>query len=138
MASEGSFLSGRIDAASLPLAIGDVVVIALLLTAGTVFHNGAQFVMTHPGHLAQVLFPFLLGWVVAGPLLGAYSVGATETAKAAVPLALRAWILADVIGMAIRATPWIEGGVELSFVAVTLLVGFLGLGLWRYLYFKLT
>jgi hypothetical protein len=137
MASEGSFMSGRIDAASLPLAVGDVVVIALLLTVGTIFHNDVQYVMTHPGHLAQVVLPFLLGWLVAAPLLGAYSVGASETAKAAVPLALRAWIVADLIGMGIRATPWIDGGVQLTFVVVTLVVGFVGLGLWRYLYFKI-
>ena len=137
MATEESFLSGRVDAASLPMAVGDVLVIAILLTIGTIFHSSVDFITSNPGYLAEVLLPFVIGWVVAAPLLGAYSVGATETAKAAVPLALRAWILADVIGMAIRATPLVHGGVELTFVAVTLVVGFVGLGLWRTIYFKL-
>lgn len=138
MASEGSFLSGRIDAATLPMAVGDVVVVALILTVGTVFHSSVQGVLANPGHLVQVIAPFVVGWLIAAPLLGAYSVGASETAKAAVPLALRAWIPADLIGMAIRWTPWVDGGVQLTFVAVTLATGMAGLGLWRYLYFKLS
>jgi hypothetical protein len=39
--------------------------------------------------------------------------------------------------MGIRATPLVEGGVQLSFVLVTLGVGALGLTVWRSLFFKL-
>ncbi|MFB6123534.1 MAG: DUF3054 domain-containing protein [Haloferacaceae archaeon] len=132
-----SFLDRRIDARATPLAVGDVLVVALLLTGGTVHHNGVDFVLSNPAYLAGVLAPFLVGWVVAAPLLGAYAPGATETAKAAVPLALRSWVVADVVGLALRATPLFHGGVELSFAAVTLLVGAVGLTVWRVLFFQL-
>ena len=79
-----------------------------------------------PRGLAQqtaTIAPFILGWVVAAPLLGAYSPGAAESSKAAVPLALRSWLLADVVALGLRATPLFHGGVELSFVAVTFVAG---------------
>lgn len=132
-----SFLDRRIDARAAPIAVGDVLVVALLMTLGTVRHNGLDFVLSHPVYLGGVLAPFLVGWVVAAPLLGAYAPGATETAKAAVPLALRSWVAADAVGLALRATPLFHGGVELSFALVTLFVGSVGLSVWRILFFRL-
>jgi hypothetical protein len=132
-----SFLDRRIDARATPLAVGDVLVVALLLTGGTIHHNGADFVLSNPVYLAGVLAPFLIGWIVAAPLLGAYAPGATETAKAAVPLALRSWVVADLIGLGLRASPAFHGGAQLSFAVVTILVGAVGLTVWRVLFFKL-
>jgi hypothetical protein len=94
-------------------------------------------VVANPVDLAVTIAPFLLGWLVAAPLFGAYAPGAAESAKAAVPLALRSWLVAAAIAMGIRATPLVEGGVQLSFVLVTLGVGALGLTVWRSLFFKL-
>jgi hypothetical protein len=131
------FLDRRIDGRAAPLAAGDVVVIALLFGAGTVHHNTFAFVAANPGYLAATIAPFLVGWVVAAPLLGAYAPGAAESAKAAVPLGLRSWVLADLVALGLRATPYVSGGVQLSFVAVSLGVGLVGLAIWRTLFFKL-
>jgi len=132
-----AFFDRRLDGRATPLAIGDLIVVAILFSAGTVHHNGLGIVTTNPGYLVATIAPFLVGWIVAAPLLGAYAPGAAESAKAAVPLALRSWLVADAIAMGIRATPFVHGGVQLSFVVVSLVVGFVGLALWRTAFFKL-
>ena len=140
--SDSSFLARRIDSATLPLAVGDVLVISLLLTVGVVNHNGVGYLSADPAGWLLTLVPFLLGWAVVAPLVGAYSPGAAESAKAAVPLALRAWIPADLVGALLRWSPLFEGGdtplVDYAvFVLVTMVFGLLGLAAWRYTYFKL-
>jgi len=132
-----NFFDRRLDGRAAPLAVGDLLVVAILFSAGTVHHNGLAFVASNPGYLAATIAPFLLGWVIAAPLLGAYAPGAAESAKAAVPLALRSWLLADAIALGLRATPFVAGGVQLSFILVSLGVGLVGLALWRTLFFKL-
>jgi len=132
-----TFFDRRIDGRAAPLAVGDLLVIAVLFSWGVVRHNGLEYVMSNPDYLAVTIAPFLIGWVIAAPLLGAYAPGAAESAKAAVPLALRSWLLADAIALGIRATPFVAGGVQLSFVLISLGVGLVGLALWRTLFFKL-
>lgn len=139
MADASSFLENRIDRASLPLAVGDLVALALVLTLGTVRHTGVDVVTAEPGYLAVTLLPWLLGWALVAPLVGAYSAGAAESAKAAVPLAVRSWVLADLVGVALRATPLFAGGRSLTGLAilyvVTLFAGAVALAAWRYVYF---
>jgi hypothetical protein len=134
--SVASVLDRRIDADTWPLAVGDLLAIAAVLTAGTIQHNGVPFVTGNPLYLAGTLAPFVIGWVLVAPLVGAYSPGAGESAKAAVPLALRSWVVADVVGVAIRASPLFHGGWEPIFVAVTLVTGGVALGVWRTLFFR--
>lgn len=139
--SDSSFLARRIDSATLPMAVGDLLVISLLLTAGVINHNSVDYLSADPVGWLLTLVPFLLGWAIVAPLVGAYSPGAAESAKAAIPLSLRAWIPADVVGAIIRWTPFFEGGATplvdyVVFVLVTMVFGLVGLGVWRYVYFK--
>jgi hypothetical protein len=135
--ADASLLSQRLDAGAAPLAVGDVLAIVLVLTAGTVHHNGVAFVSANPLYLAGVLAPFLVGWLVAAPLLGAYSPGAAESAKAALPLAVRSWVVADLVGVGLRATPVFSGGFALTFLAVSLVTGLVAIVAWRWVYFRL-
>ena len=139
--STGSYLGGRIDTAALPLAVGDVLVLTLLLSLGTARHNGFSYLTENPTGLALTLLPFFIGWAVAGPLVGAYSAGAAESAKAAIPLAIRSWVVAALLGVVLRVLlPFDQTGGFVSlavFFGITLVVGAVGLGVWRWLYFKL-
>lgn len=135
--SVASFIDRRIDSGALPLAVGDVVALSAILTVGVVQHNGVDYLTTFTVAWLLTLVPFLIGWAIAGPLIGAYSAGAAESAKAAVPLAVRGWVLAAVIGLGLRWTPLFEGGVVLVFALVTLVTGAVALGVWRWLYFKI-
>ncbi|MCL9816291.1 DUF3054 domain-containing protein [Natronocalculus amylovorans] len=127
-------LEGRIEANALPLAIGDLLAIIAVLTYGMVDHN----TFGDPGYMAMVYAPFVIGWLVAFPLIGAYSAGAAESAKAAIPLGIRAWVLAALVGFALRWTSLFPGGLAPVFVAITLvLIGAL-IGVWRWGFFKIT
>lgn len=131
------FVRRRVDAGAWPLAVGDVLALALVFSAGAVRHNGTAYLLANPGYWAATILPFLIGWLLAGPVLGAYSAGAAESAKAAIPLAVRAWVVGAAIALGLRATPFLHGGVQPVFVVVTLGTGALGLAAWRWLFFRL-
>ncbi|ELZ33856.1 DUF3054 domain-containing protein [Halorubrum tebenquichense] len=130
------FLAARLDRDAAPLVVGDLIALMLLLTVGTLNHSSVEFLTANPLYLPGVFAPFLIAWVVIAPLVGAYSAGAVETAKSSVPLAVRSWIPAAVVGLALRAFVF-RGGAELTFAAVMLVVGSVALGGWRALYFRL-
>ncbi|WP_434521438.1 DUF3054 domain-containing protein [Halorubrum sp. AS12] len=130
------FLAARLDRGAAPLAVGDVIVLILLLTVGTINHTSVEFVTAKPLYLPEVYAPFLIAWAVLAPLVGAYSAGAAETAKSSVPLAIRSWIPAAVVGLVLREFVF-RGSAELTFAAVMLVTGSLALGGWRALYFRL-
>ncbi|XVH31927.1 DUF3054 domain-containing protein [Haloferacaceae archaeon DSL9] len=125
-------LDGRLDSAALPLAVGDLLVIVGVLVIGMYQHQ----TLGDPGHVAGVLAPFLIGWILIAPLIGAYSPGAAESAKAAVPLAIRSWVPASIVGFALRWTEIFPGGLEITFVAITFFLIAILLGVWRSLLFK--
>ncbi|PHQ45858.1 hypothetical protein DJ68_10510 [Halorubrum sp. C3] len=131
-----SFLAARLDRGAAPLAAGDVIALILLLTVGTLNHTTVEFLTANPLYLPGVYAPFLIAWALIAPLVGAYSAGAAETAKSSVPLVVRSWIPAAVLGLALRAFVF-RGGAELTFAAVMLVTGSLALGGWRALYFRL-
>ncbi|MWV64177.1 DUF3054 family protein [Halorubrum sp. JWXQ-INN 858] len=131
-----SFLKGRIDRAAAPLAVGDVLVLIAMLTVGTLSHVPAEFLTANPLYLPEVYAPFLIGWLLVAPVVGAYSAGAVETAKSSVPLAIRSWIPAAAIGFVLRAFVF-SGGAAPVFVAIILVTGALALGVWRAAYFKI-
>ena len=132
-----SFLEERIDPGTVPIAVGDIVFLLAFLTIGALEHNPADYLMENPLVWAGIVAPFLIGWIAVAPLVGAYSPGAGESAKSSIPLAVRSWILAAVVGMALRASPLFAGGFAATFAIIMLVGGALFLGVWRYLYFKL-
>jgi hypothetical protein len=124
-------LNDRVDTAGLPLAVGDLLAILGVLTIGMLQHSTLTATRA-PG----VYAPFVIGWLVGAVIIGAYSAGAGESAKAAIPLGLRAWVVAALIGFGLRATIF-PGGLAVAFVAITLvLTGGLIAG-FRWLFFKL-
>ena len=86
---------------------------------------------------AGVYAPFLIGWGVAALLIGAYSAGAAESAKAAIPLGVRAWVLAALAGFGLRATAVFPGDLAIAFVLITLVLTGILLGGFRWLFFKI-
>ena len=135
--SEQSFLSRRLDPGAIPLVIGDVIGVGTLLSGGVVFHNGIDYLSNSPMSWALTIVPFLLGWILISPFIGAYSAGAAESAKAAIPLAVRAWIPAAILGLVLLASPLFSGGFSLIFGGVILVSGAVVLGLIRWLFFAL-
>jgi hypothetical protein len=114
----------------------DVVALVVVFTGGAMRHNGPTFPVDLPVEWLLTLLPFLLGWALVGPLVGVYSAGAAESAKAAVPLAVRAWVPAAVVAVGLRAVVFEPGPVAPVFAAITLVSGAVGLGVARWLRFR--
>lgn len=134
--TDSSFLATRLDRGAVPLAVGDLIALIVLLTVGTLNHVTVEFLSANPLYLLEVFAPFLIGWALIAPLVGAYSAGAVETAKSSVPLAIRSWIPAAVVGLALRHFVF-RGSAAPAFAVVMLVLGSVALGGWRALYFKL-
>lgn len=111
------------------VVVGDVVVIGLLLGLGMVRHGVNPLVQRV--HAVAVVAPFLLGWIVAAPLVGAYADDAFGSARAALVAVGGAWTIAAAIGASLRSTRFLYGNAPPEFVAVVLGVGLVGVGLWR-------
>jgi len=132
-----SALEGRVDSGALPLAVGDLLAILGVLTIGMTRHGTFG-----PERAALVYSPFVIGWVIGAVLIGAYSAGAAESAKAAIPLGIRAWVVATIIGLGLRWTVIFPDSFQLSmetgiFIFITLLLTGSLLGSFRSLFFKL-
>lgn len=129
-----SFISERVDRAAAPLAVGDLLVILAVIAVGMSNHETLTGVVP----LLATAAPFLLGWALVSVPVGAYSAGAAESAKAAVPLAVRSWLGAAVIGIVVRGALQSAFDMGLAiFLGVMLVTGAVALGVWRWLFFKL-
>jgi len=125
-------LNDRVDTAGLPLAVGDLLAILGVLTIGMVQHSTLTATRA-PG----VYAPFVIGWLVGAVMIGAYSAGAGESAKAAIPLGLRAWVIAALVGFGLRATAVFPGDLAVAFAAITLVLTGVLIGGFRWLFFKI-
>lgn len=133
--ADSSFLATRLDRGAVPLAVGDLIALIALLTVGTLNQSTVEFLSSDPLYLLEVYAPFLIAWALIAPLVGAYSAGAVETAKSSVPLAVRSWIPAALVGLALQEFVF-SGGAALVFAVVMLVLGSVVLGGWRALYFR--
>jgi len=133
--TEQSFLEQRLDASTWPIAVGDVVVLLLFLLSGTLRHWTPEQLQADPFIYAFAAGPFVLGWVVCAPLVGAYSPGGGSAPNSSIPLAVRSWVPAAVIGLAVRILAVPGRGAAPVFAAIMLVGGSVVLAVWRYLYF---
>lgn len=110
---------------------GDLVVLAGVFVAGTVNHNGVGVLTAEPLYVIGTVLPFLIGWALAGPLLGAYGQRAVASPHDSAVVAVRAWVLGAVVAVLLRASPLFSGSASLIFFAITLGTGAAGLAIWR-------
>jgi hypothetical protein len=131
-----SFLEQRLDAGTWPIAVGDLLVLLLFLLAGTLWHGHTPAgLRADPVIFVPVAGPFVLGWLVCAPLVGAYSPGGGSAPNSSIPLAIRSWVPAAVVGLLVRFVAIPDRGVAPVFAAVILVGGAVVLAVWRYLYF---
>lgn len=132
-----SFLARRLDADTWPIAVGDLVALLAFLFAGTVRHYDLAYIQSDPGVYLLAAGPFVLGWLLCAPLVGAYSPGGGSAPNSSIPLAIRSWVPAVVVGMGVRVVAIPDRGFEPVFAAVILVGGAVVLAVWRFLYFEL-
>jgi hypothetical protein len=135
--ADQSFLEQRLDASTWPIAIGDLVVLLAFLLSGTLQHWPLDQLLADPTIYLLAAGPFVLGWLVCAPLVGAYSPGGGSAPNSSIPLAIRSWIPAAVVGLVIRVVAVPGRGAEPIFAAIMIVGGAVVLSVWRFLYFKL-
>ena len=114
---------------SLSLLGGDVLVIALFVTGGSLSHGVSP--LSEPLAVIDTVAPFLIGWFVAAPLVRAHRRGAVATPARAARLASGAWLGAANVGLLLRGSPYFSGGTTWPFPLVVTSVGLLSLVAWR-------
>ncbi len=106
------------------LALGDVVTVLVFVALGN-YHHGS----TDPLHVVYVAVPFLFGWFAVAPLAGAY--GRFPSVKNEAFSLLGIWLVAALVGLAVRATDLFMGGAHPSFGFVMVVVGGAAFLVWR-------
>lgn len=116
--------------------LGDLAIIAAQLSYGLVVH-GTDPLADLP-YTAETVAPFLLGWLLVAPMIGVYTARVRGSFAETVLAVSIAWIVAALIGVALRTTPWLVGSAPPTFVLVTVATGLLTLLPWRVLVTGLT
>jgi len=121
----------RVDRTGLSalVALGDVLLLALFVAFGEVSHGFPPW--EFPIRAVEAFVPFLIGWLLAALVGGLYTADAWKFPLRAVSWTTPAWLIAVLIAMAIRAMPFVRGGVQPPFVAVSIVVGLALLVPWR-------
>jgi hypothetical protein len=123
-----TYLGGRVEASrrTVRLAVGDAVAVLVFAAIGQARHGG--------GVTATLVTAgeFGLGWVVVATLLGAYGPRALASPGRAAGLGVLAWIGGSVLGAVIRTVVEPYATLNPVFVLVTMAVGVVILGGWRF------
>ncbi len=135
--ADPSFLEQRLDASTWPIAVGDLIALLVFLLAGTLQHWTLEQLQADPTIYLFAAGPFLVGWLLCAPLIGAYSPGGGSAPNSSIPLAIRSWIPAALVGLVIRVVAIPDRGADIVFAVIMLVGGVVVLSVWRFLYFKL-
>lgn len=109
--------------------LGDLLAISVFVIVGELSHGVDP--VAQWAFVLDATIPFLLGWLVAGPLLGAYSLWSLQDPLRAAVAVVPAWLVADGIGQLIRDSDAFHGSADPVFFLVAAAVGGLLLIGWR-------
>jgi len=115
--------------AGIAVLLGDLAVIAGLVTVGLLSHNIPD-PWQYPGYLLSRITPFMLGWLLVAPFFGLFGADRLGSYRSVATFLLPAWICAAVVGATVRALAT-SGGAGPVFVAVMSGFGLLVLLPWR-------
>lgn len=122
-------IPATVDRRAIRTAIIDVIIVSLVLLAGILFHGTNP--IHAPGQAAATALPFLIGWLLAAPIAGAYRRRIRESLPRSLGSVAIAWVAAVLLGSGLRAMPSLPGEAPITFVVVMILSGFAGLLPWR-------
>lgn len=128
---------GFLDRASL-LTLSDGVLAIAALLAGSIHHRGPG-VIRQPAAVAEVLWPFAVGWVIGWTAVVGIArwtgrpplMERSRGRGLALLTGVAIWTVAVPVGAAIRASPLADGDAPAVFVAVVWGAGTLALTLWH-------
>lgn len=113
----------------LGLAIGDVVVVTLLISVGLLSHDTNP--LTNLQSTVLTALPFLVGWVGGSFFSGLYRYDTISSYTETVSRSAGSWIVAALVGSGLRATEVVPGTAPPLFVLVMTGTGLVALVSWR-------
>ncbi|ADJ15033.1 DUF3054 domain-containing protein [Halalkalicoccus jeotgali] len=119
------------SATTVLVLVVDLAIVAAQLSYGLITHGTDP--LADPFYTVETVAPFLLGWLLAAPMLGVYTARVRSSLVETLLSVGLAWIVAALIGVGLRATPWLVGGAPPAFVLVTVATGLATLLPWRVL-----
>lgn len=124
---------GHLEASprALVLLVGDVLVLLAFISVGLLSHSIEPWRL--PDHTLRTLTPFLLAWLVVAPLVGLYGRRTLTSYRTTASRVTAGWLLASLLGGAIRSTAHFPGGAPLDFLLVNIAFGLLFFLPWRLL-----
>eukprot|EP00183_Erythrolobus_madagascarensis_P005414 CAMPEP_0185856750 /NCGR_PEP_ID=MMETSP1354-20130828/29158_1 /TAXON_ID=708628 /ORGANISM="Erythrolobus madagascarensis, Strain CCMP3276" /LENGTH=675 /DNA_ID=CAMNT_0028559011 /DNA_START=354 /DNA_END=2381 /DNA_ORIENTATION=- len=115
------------------LLAGDLTAFLAFAAIGTLAHRGDSSDSVSKGDVIRVALPFILGWLSASPLLGAYTSAATSSFRSCLLITLRCACVGVPVGVAVRglATSHVPPA---EFAAISIVTCTLLLAAWRTTY----
>ncbi|WP_265111558.1 DUF3054 domain-containing protein [Halosolutus halophilus] len=122
---------GRV--ASVPLVVTLAVADTLVVTAfvGTGLYSHGMAPWEFPVHTLRTAIPFLIGWGIVAALFGAYRGRVLGSARRTVAIVGLTWIVASLLGGAIRSSSVFPGGAPPEFLLVNAALGLWFVVPWR-------
>lgn len=111
------------------LALGDLISFLVIAALGRASHNMALPVLA----VLQTAAPFLLGWLIVAPFLGAYRADLVARPGRMAARTLGVWAVACALGLVLRSW-WLQRDIVVAFALVTLATNAVSLVGWRTLY----
>ncbi|MBO8171627.1 MAG: DUF3054 domain-containing protein [Bacillaceae bacterium] len=120
---------GRFSAGTLLLIAGDILVFLIFSIAGRADHEMSLSLID----TLKTAMPFILGWFITAPLMGAYRPEAVENMPAAAKKAAATMVIATIVGLLLRAL-YLQRGVNILFGVITLGFNLVLMVIWRVAY----
>lgn len=111
------------------LVIGDALALLIFAALGRASH-GEEASLTALAQVAETAAPFIIGWFVAAPLVGAYRAQVTGALQPMLARTWLSWLIAWPIGLGLRALIR-QTTIPLSFALVTFVTVLAIMSLWR-------
>ncbi|ELY95969.1 DUF3054 domain-containing protein [Natrialba taiwanensis] len=119
-----------VDRETIAIAVVDVILLTGLIMFGQSHHGS----LGGPLATLERVAPFLIGWFAMALLAGLYTRVATRSLVETIRITALTWIAAANIGLALRSSPYFEGGFHWTFSFVITGFGLLALVSWRFGY----
>jgi Protein of unknown function (DUF3054) len=116
----------------LTLILGDTLAFLVFAAIGRSSHVEAAGLNAIP-QIVETAAPFLIGWAIAAPFVGAYRVELLTSAKGMLARTAMAWLLAWPLGLGLRALIR-QSSIPISFALVTFIAVLLIICVWRLAY----
>jgi len=109
--------------------VGDALVVFAFLAVGLYSHD--VLVWEQPVHTVDVVTPFALSWLAVAGVVGLYHGHTLTSLRRTAALTAGGWVVAGLLGSALRATAFFPGDAPLVFVLVNVATGMVFLLPWR-------